>query len=142
MSRIHVIGAGLAGLSAAVTATGAGRAVTLYEATAAGGGRCRSYFDTGLGMRLDNGNHLLLSGNKGVFAYLDAIGARDRVSGPRTPIFPFMDLKTGREWTLRPNLGRIPWWVLFADRRVPRATAREHLRIRDLGREWDDTVMT
>jgi squalene-associated FAD-dependent desaturase len=142
MNRIHVIGAGLAGLSAAITATGAGRAVTLYEATAAGGGRCRSYFDTELGIRLDNGNHLLLTGNKSAFAYIDAIGARDRFTGPRNPVFPFIDLKTGREWTLRPNRGRIPWWVLFANRRVPKATAGEHLQIRKLGRECDDTVMT
>src|SRR5580704_13674569 len=127
MSRIHVIGAGLAGLSSAITATGAGREVTLYEATAAGGGRCRSYFDTELDMRLDNGNHLLLSGNKSTFAYIDEIGARDRFAGPRTPVFPFMDLKTGREWTLRPNRGRIPWWVFFADRRVPKTTEGEHL---------------
>src|SRR6185437_10204939 len=113
MSRVHVIGAGLAGLSAAVTATAAGHAVSLYEATAAGGGRCRSYFDTELGMRLDNGNHLLLSGNGSTFAYVDAIGARDRFTGPRDPIFPFKDLTTGRKWTLRPNRGRLPWWVLF-----------------------------
>jgi squalene-associated FAD-dependent desaturase len=141
MNRIHVIGGGLAGLSAAITATGAGRAVTLYEATAAAGGRCRSYFDAELGMRLNNGNHLLLSGNKSTFAYIDEIGARDRISRGN-PVFPFMDLKTGREWTLRPNRGRIPWWVLFAGRRVPKSTAGEHLAMRQLGREWDDTVMT
>lgn len=142
MNRIHVIGAGLAGLSAAVTATDAGRAVTLYEATAAGGGRCRSYFDPELGIRLDNGNHLLLTGNKAAFAYIDAIGARDRFTGPRNPVFPFVDLKTGREWTLRPNRGRFPWWIFFAERRVPKTTASEHLQIRKLGREWDDTVMS
>jgi squalene-associated FAD-dependent desaturase len=142
MNKIHVIGAGLAGLSAAVTATGAGRAVTVYESTAAGGGRCRSYFDTELGIRLDNGNHLLMSGNKSAFAYLDQIGARDRMTGPKTPVFPFVDLKTGREWTLRPSTGRIPWWLLFADRRVPKTTAGEHLALRHIGREWDDTVMT
>jgi squalene-associated FAD-dependent desaturase len=141
MSTVHVIGAGLAGLSAAVAASGAGHAVTLYEATAAGGGRCRSYFDAELGMRLDNGNHLLLSGNSSAFAYIDEIGARDRFTGPRDPIFPFMDLKTGRKWTLRPNRGRIPWWVLFADRRVPRTSASEYPQIRQLGRHWDDTVM-
>jgi squalene-associated FAD-dependent desaturase len=142
MSRVHVIGAGLAGLSAAIAATEAGRAVTLYEATAAGGGRCRSYFDTELGMRLDNGNHLLLSGNTSAFAYIDKTGARDRFTGPRDPIFPFMDLKTGRQWTLRPNRGRIPWWVLSARRRVPRTGVGEHLDIRKLGRAWDDTVIT
>jgi squalene-associated FAD-dependent desaturase len=142
MSRIHVIGAGLAGLSAAITATGAGRSVTLYEATAAGGGRCRSYFDAELGIRLNNGNHLLLSGNKSAFAYINQIGARNQITGPRNPVFPFVDLKTGREWTLRPSRGRIPWWLLFADRRVPKTTIREHLELRHLGREWDDTVMT
>jgi len=142
MNRIHVIGAGLAGLSAAITATGAGRAVTLYEATAAGGGRCRSYFDPELGIRLDNGNHLLMSGNKSAFAYIDAIGSRDRMTGPKKPMFPFLDLKTGRGWTLRPSTGRIPWWLLFADRRVPKTTAREHLALRQLGRDWDDTVMS
>src|SRR6202789_557511 len=142
MSRIHVIGAGLAGLSAAITATGQGRPVTVYEATAAGGGRCRSYFDNELGIRIDKGNHLLLTGNKSTFAYIDAIGARDRITGPRRPIFPFADLKTGREWTLRPNRGRIPWWLLFADRRVPKTTVGEHLALRKIGREWDDTVMT
>ena len=29
-------------------------------------------------------------------------------------MFPFMDVSNGRRWTLRPNLGRIPWWVLCA----------------------------
>ena len=142
MSRIHVIGAGVAGLSAAIAATGAGRPVTLYESTAAGGGRCRSYFDTELGIRLDNGNHLLLSGNKSTFKYINEIGASDRITGPRDPVFPFVDLKTGREWTLRPSSGRVPWWLLFADRRVPKTTALEHLMLRKVGREWDDSVMS
>ena len=38
--QLHIIGAGLAGLSAALTATA--RAVTVYEAGPAAGGRCRS----------------------------------------------------------------------------------------------------
>ncbi len=45
MSRTHVIGAGLAGLTAALDLVDAGRAVTIYEAGPAAGGRCRSYFD-------------------------------------------------------------------------------------------------
>ena len=141
MSRIHVIGGGLAGLSAAVTLSKAGRAVSLYEATAAGGGRCRSYFDPELQIRIDNGNHLLLSGNTSAAAYIDAIGARDRFTGPKRPLFPFIDLKTGREWTIRPNKGRIPWWLLFEKRRVPKTTAGEHLILRELGQEWDDTTV-
>jgi squalene-associated FAD-dependent desaturase len=142
MSHIHVIGAGLAGLSAAITATGIGHEVTLYEATGAGGGRCRSYFDTELGIRLDNGNHLLLSGNEAALGYIHEIGARDRLAGPGRPIFPFMDLTTGRKWTLRPSPGRIPWWLLFPNRRVPKTTVREYLPLRAIGRERDGTVMT
>ena len=53
-----------------------------------------------------------------------------------------MDLTTGRKWTLRPSSGRIPWWLLFPNRRVPKTRAREYLPLRAIGREWDDTVMT
>ena len=71
--RVHVIGAGLAGLSAALALTAAGRAVTVWEAGPAAGGRCRSYLDRELGIRVDNGNHLLLSGNTdAIFAKSDA----------------------------------------------------------------------
>ena len=37
-----------------------GGAVVLYEAAPHAGGRCRSFFDAELGVRIDNGNHLLL----------------------------------------------------------------------------------
>ena len=56
----HIIGAGLAGLSAAVRLAGQGRRVALYEAAGQAGGRCRSYYDAGFGAVIDNGNHLLL----------------------------------------------------------------------------------
>src|SRR4029077_4512608 len=64
------------------------------------------------------------------------------ITGPRRPVFPFVDLKTGREWTLRPSSGRIPWWPLFRGRPVPKTSAGEHLALRKIGQEWDDTVMT
>ena len=72
--RTHIIGAGLAGLSAAVTLAEAGHVVSLHESGPAAGGRCRSYFDRALGCRVDNGNHLLLSGNRAAIAYLERIG--------------------------------------------------------------------
>ncbi|HEX9446753.1 MAG TPA: FAD-dependent oxidoreductase, partial [Dongiaceae bacterium] len=55
--RIHVIGAGLAGLAAAMRLSRAGHPVTIYEAAQQAGGRCRSYDDAELDCRLDNGNH-------------------------------------------------------------------------------------
>lgn len=123
----HVVGAGLAGLAAAVRLAGAGRKVVIYEAADHAGGRCRSYFDKALGRRIDNGNHLLLDGNLEARAYLSAIGARETMIGPDAPIFPFLDLRTGRRADLRPNRGRIPWWLLSPSRRLPDSRLSDYL---------------
>jgi squalene-associated FAD-dependent desaturase len=141
MPTIHVVGAGLAGLSAALALTDAGRTVVLYEAGPAAGGRCRSYFDRELGLTIDNGNHLLLSGNRDTFAYLDSIGARDRLDGPDRALFPFVDLTTRQRWTLRPNPGPIPWWILFRARRVPETRLSDYLALLSLARLTDDTTV-
>ena len=119
MARTHIIGAGVAGLATAVSLARAGHAVTLYEASGQAGGRCRSYFDARLDCAIDNGNHLLLTGNKATMRYLADIGAGDELVGPASACFPFLDLGTGRRWQLRPNAGRLPWWLLDTRRRVP-----------------------
>ena len=119
--RVHVVGAGIAGLAAAVTLAEAGSAVALYEAAPQAGGRCRSYLDAALGCRIDNGNHLLLSGNRAAMRYIEMIGRRGKLTGPERAIFPFLDRATGERWVLRPNAGRIPWWLF--DQRAPRRRA-------------------
>lgn len=125
---VHVIGAGLAGLSAAVSLAERGRNVVVHEAAKQAGGRCRSYFDSTLGLTIDNGNHLLLSGNRSALDFLKLVGApSDALTGPDEAAFPFADLKTGERWTLRPNAGRVPWWVLQASRRVPGSRAMDYL---------------
>src|SRR5687768_15407732 len=119
MGTVHVVGAGLAGLAAAVRLLQSGQPVTLYEAAQQAGGRCRSFFDRTLGRVIDNGNHLLVSGNRSALAYLDAIGASDSLIGPEDASFPFLDLATGERWAVRPNRGPLPFWVLLPSRRVP-----------------------
>lgn len=104
-AHVRVIGAGLAGLSCAVRLAAAGRRVTVYEAAGHAGGRCRSYRDVKLERRIDNGNHLLLSGNRSVFAYLDEIGAADSLIAPEGDGFPFFDLQNDRCWTVPVGLG-------------------------------------
>ncbi|MGC9269627.1 hydroxysqualene dehydroxylase HpnE [Acidiphilium sp.] len=141
MSRVHVIGAGMAGLSAATSLAARGVSVVLYEQAKFAGGRCRSYHDTTLGCRLDNGNHLLLSGNRATIAYLDRIGATDTLVGPDKPLFPFIDLVSGAAWTLRLNRGVTPWWVLRRDWRVPDTSPRDYWALRRLQRAKPDDLV-
>lgn len=127
----HVVGAGLAGLSCAVRLADDGGRVSLYEAARMAGGRCRSYVDATLGLTIDNGNHLLLSGNAAARDYGARIGASDALVGPEECEFDFLDYASGRRWKLRPNASRLPWWVFFAGRRVPGTGPLDYL---DAGR--------
>jgi len=127
MTEVHVIGAGLAGLSAALHLAERGANVTLYEAAPQAGGRCRSFHDDRLGRLIDNGNHLLLGANEAAFAFMRATGGIKAVTEVSPAAFPFLDLKTGESWTVRPNAGRIPWWILRPGRRVPHTTAVDYL---------------
>lgn len=136
---VHVIGAGLAGLSAAVSLLDRGRRVVLSEAGPAAGGRCRSYFDRELGVSIDNGNHLVLKANHATIDYLVTIGARDTLVGPRCALFPFLDLSSGEGWTLAPNRGRFPWWIFCRGRRVGGTRVRDYLRLARLLRAGPDS---
>ncbi len=130
MSRtVHIIGAGLAGLSAALKLSGRGEDVVVHEATAFAGGRCRSYHDAAIGMTIDNGNHLLLSGNRAALDYLREVGAADRLIGPRSAEFQFIDLANAQRWTLRMNDGRVPWWIFDPGRRVPGTHALDYVAL-------------
>jgi len=123
----HVIGAGLAGLSAAVRLAEQGHPVAVYEAGIHAGGRCRSYYDATLDQVIDNGNHLLLSGNDSAFSYLSLIGGAAKMHAPATAEFPFADLRTDERWTLSINDGRLPLWLLDAKRRVPGTKPLDYL---------------
>jgi len=118
----HIIGAGLSGLAAAVRLAERGERVIVSEAAGQAGGRCRSYHDPQLDTVIDNGNHLLLSGNHAALGFLESIGAAGRLIGPDAAQFAFADLKTNERWTVRINDGVIPWWLFDAQRR-PRGTS-------------------
>lgn len=105
---IHVIGAGLAGLAAAVRLSESNQPVIVHEAAAQGGGRCRSFFDKALDRRIDNGNHLLLSGNAEAMAYVRAIGALETMSQTSPARFDFLDLDNMQRWQVRPGLRPLP----------------------------------
>ena len=125
--RAFVIGAGIAGLAAATRLAAQGVTVTLYEAAGQAGGRCRSYYDPALDQTIDNGNHLVLSGNKAVHRYLRRIGPDGRLAGPRLAYFPFADIRSGARWTLKLNRSPLPWWMASRGRRVPGTGLSDYL---------------
>jgi squalene-associated FAD-dependent desaturase len=131
-ASVHVIGAGISGLSAAVRLANAGYKVHVHEATQQAGGRCRSYFDAATNLTIDNGNHLLLSGNRHARAYARSIGTEAGLVGPESARFPFVDLTTGKRWQLDLGDGRLPLWVFDKRRRVPDTSLSDYLALSPL----------
>jgi squalene-associated FAD-dependent desaturase len=138
---VHVVGAGLAGLSAALRLTAAGRRVQVWEAAGHAGGRCRSFHDARLGRQIDNGNHLVLTGNRGVRDYLRLAGAEGALTPAPDASFPFADLETGARYTVRMNAGPIPWWIASPSRRVPGTRLAEYLAALSLARAGEDATV-
>ena len=77
MSRLAIIGAGWAGLAAAIAATRAGHHVTLFEAARAPGGRARALagqLPNGQAVMLDNGQHILIGAYSDTLALMQEVG--------------------------------------------------------------------
>jgi len=123
---VHIIGAGLAGLAAAVRLSAQGRRILVHEASGQAGGRCRSYYDHVTGMVIDNGTHLLLSGNHAALAYLKEIGAEHMLEGPAEAEFDFVDLANLVRWKIQISSGAFPWWLFDKSKRVPETRLRDY----------------
>ena len=102
-TTVHVVGAGLAGLAAALAASRVGARVRLYEAAPQAGGRCRSMHDPRLDRVIDNGSHLLLGINRTALAYARRLGA-ELTALP--PAIAFAEPASGRRWGVTP--GNLP----------------------------------
>ena len=87
---VHVVGAGVAGLVAALTRARDGLAVALHDAAPVAGGRCRALPDG-----TDNGTHALMGANRAALRFLDAIGAREGWIEPEPDGLPLFDLADG-----------------------------------------------
>ncbi len=87
---VHVVGAGLAGLAAALALVRGGRRVALHEAAPVAGGRCRALPDG-----TDNGTHALLGANHAALRFLVQIGAREGWVEPEPAGLPVLDLENG-----------------------------------------------
>lgn len=135
--KAHIIGAGISGLSAAVRLAHEGYEVHVHEATQQAGGRCRSYYDAATDLVIDNGNHLMLSGNNHARSYARSIGSEDGLVGPERAQFHFVDLRDDRRWLLDLGNGRIPTWLFDDKRRVPDTKVGDYLALAPL--IWSST---
>lgn len=88
---IHVVGAGVAGLAAALLLAERGQAVVLHEAAPQAGGRCRALPDG-----TDNGTHALLGANTAALGLLRRIGALEGWVEPEPAGLPVLDMRDGR----------------------------------------------
>lgn len=97
---VIVVGAGCSGLAAATALADAGARVLVLEARPVLGGRASAVRDPATGEKLDNGQHVLMGCYDATLAFLDRIGAADRVY--RQPALALvMSLGDGRDSTLR-----------------------------------------
>ena len=77
--RVAVVGGGFAGLAAGVALADRGHEVVLLEARRRLGGRAYSFRDAATGSTVDNGQHAMMGCYTHTLAFLERIGAADRV---------------------------------------------------------------
>src|SRR6476620_428890 len=97
---VIVIGAGSAGLSAAVRLAGKGARGLVLEARSRLGGRATACADRETGEMVDNGQHVLLGCYRATFEFLDRIGALDNVRVQPSLSVPYID-RAGRRSVLK-----------------------------------------
>lgn len=87
--RVAVVGAGWAGLSAAVRACKDGHHVTLLEAATTPGGRARALsidLDTNASVTVDNGQHILIGAYHDTLALMHEVGVDPHAALLRLPL--------------------------------------------------------
>ena len=156
-SSVAIVGAGWAGLAAAVAAVEAGERVTLFEMAPQAGGRARSLAAEPGAPRLDNGQHILIGAYTATLGLMRRVGVDPDTVLLRTPLALLdqggvgLRLPTGhpviaftravwamRHWSLRERLAlsnAAAGWMLRRFRcdpawTVARLTAALPLRVR------------
>jgi squalene-associated FAD-dependent desaturase len=131
---IVVIGAGWAGLAAAVRLADAGIPVTLVEESPRLGGRATAFVDRESGERVDNGQHVLFGCYRETYAFLRRLG-----TAGLAPLQPRLDLTmigpAGERGRLRCPRLPAPWHLVAGVLRwkaVPGADRRTALRLRSV----------
>jgi squalene-associated FAD-dependent desaturase len=135
--RTAVIGAGWAGLAAAVALRDAGDNVTVFEASRTPGGRARRVDAAGWSTPLDNGQHILLGAYTETLALMRRLGRDpdrlllrqplhiERTDGSFRLHAPLLPAPLNAAWALAFAQG-LRWPDRWAALRMMRALARQH----------------
>ncbi len=138
--HVFVLGGGVAGLASATLLAEEGQNVTLIEAAPQAGGRCRSFYDKHLEADVDNGNHLVLSGNVDSMRYLRRIDALETID-ILPAHFPYRDINTGESWSIDLGKRRLLLRALCPKHRIPGTKLMDYWRSRAvLSASENDTV--
>jgi squalene-associated FAD-dependent desaturase len=134
---VVVIGAGWAGLAAAVRLADAGLAVTVVEESPRLGGRATAFVDRESGERVDNGQHVLFGCYRETYAFLRRLG-----TAGLAPLQPRLELTMvgpdGERATLRCPRLPAPWHLVAGVLRwgaIPASDRRTALRLRHVIKE-------
>ena len=136
-SDVVVIGAGVAGLRAAVDLASRGARVTVLEAKSVLGGRATAFDDPRTGERVDNGQHVMLGCYAETFSFLRQIGTEDRVRVQPSLEVDFVDRSGTRSRLRLPALpppinllaGLLDWTALGWRDRMAAARLAAPIRI-------------
>lgn len=101
---IVIIGGGFAGLAAAAALADAGRRVVVLERRSMLGGRACSFTDRVTGETVDNGQHLMMGCYHETLAFLERIGATEKLRIQPHPRVDFLDERGGRASFTCPRL--------------------------------------
>ena len=113
--KIAVVGAGWAGLSAAISATQAGHQVTLFEASRHWGGRARSLALQGNeAVTVDNGQHILIGAYHQCLRMMKSVGVQEEAALWRLPLQLIKPDGTGLALTHLPFPLNLLWGIASA----------------------------
>ncbi|GKT25897.1 hydroxysqualene dehydroxylase HpnE [Acidovorax sp. SUPP3334] len=151
MQRVAIIGAGWAGMAAAVAAAQAGHSVTVFEATRALGGRARALSVSdgqGDSVTLDNGQHILIGAYAECLRLMQVVGVDPDAALLRMPLsLRFADGKGIRlpdiapPWDAVWGIATARGWSLAHRVALMATTARWMWGLGGFRCEPDDTVL-
>ncbi|MDX8390414.1 MAG: FAD-dependent oxidoreductase [Mariprofundaceae bacterium] len=130
--RTAVIGAGLAGLTAAIHLAEAGSDVVIYESAPQPGGRTSSFIDPFINKTIDNGPHLLIGAYQSTISLLKSLKIEHHVSWQDRLVLPLWDQQRGH-FSLEPPSMPLALSLPIACLRMPGHTRSSLLAMLRIG---------